>query len=72
MSPYTDFDHGICRAANPFACSPRPIEREGDPTDFSFPPKYGEHTRSILAEVGYEAGEIDRLVDSGAAGVPQG
>ncbi len=29
------------------------------------PPKIGEHTREILAELGYEDGEIDRMNDAG-------
>ncbi len=31
----------------------------------SLPPKFGEHGRDILAEAGYEAGEIDALVEGG-------
>jgi crotonobetainyl-CoA:carnitine CoA-transferase CaiB-like acyl-CoA transferase len=31
------------------------------------PPDYGAHTRAILKEAGYSAGEIDRLIQSGAA-----
>jgi formyl-CoA transferase len=31
------------------------------------PPEYGEHTRAILREAGFSAGEIDRLIQSGAA-----
>ena len=35
----------------------RPIRR---------PPRLGEHTREVLAELGYDAGRIDALFDSGA------
>lgn len=31
------------------------------------PPEYGAHTLAILKEAGYEAAEIDRLIQSGAA-----
>jgi crotonobetainyl-CoA:carnitine CoA-transferase CaiB-like acyl-CoA transferase len=30
-------------------------------------PLYGEHTRAVLAELGYGEAEIDALVESGAA-----
>jgi crotonobetainyl-CoA:carnitine CoA-transferase CaiB-like acyl-CoA transferase len=30
----------------------------------------GEHTRSILAEIGYSAGEVERLLDQGVVGEP--
>jgi crotonobetainyl-CoA:carnitine CoA-transferase CaiB-like acyl-CoA transferase len=33
------------------------------------PPEVGEHTRQVLAEAGYSAEEIDRLVAAGAAAV---
>ncbi len=33
-------------------------------------PLVGEHTREILAEAGYPAGEIDQLIVEGAAGAP--
>jgi crotonobetainyl-CoA:carnitine CoA-transferase CaiB-like acyl-CoA transferase len=31
------------------------------------PARFGEHTRELLSELGYDAGEIDALVSSGAA-----
>ena len=36
--------------------------------DETHAPRAGEHTRAILAEAGYAAGEIDALLASGAAG----
>ena len=33
-------------------------------------PAFGEHTREVLAEAGFEAGEIDELLTSGAAAGP--
>jgi crotonobetainyl-CoA:carnitine CoA-transferase CaiB-like acyl-CoA transferase len=33
-------------------------------------PAFGEHTREVLAEAGFEAGEIDELLASGAAAGP--
>lgn len=48
---------------------PRPAARfEGTPAAIGGPaPRIGEHTRGILAEVGYSAGDIAALVASGAA-----
>jgi len=70
LSPYMTTTH--TPEGKRIRMQPKAVEREGDPTDFSFPPNYGQHTRSILAEVGYDAGEIDRLVESGVAGIPRG
>ena len=40
------------------------------PTDFSPPPRYGEHTQSVLHEVGLAAGEIDALTKEGIVAGP--
>ena len=45
---------------------PMPVDEAGAKTKLSFPPKYGEHTRSILAEAGYGA---EQLAELEAAGV---
>jgi len=31
------------------------------------PPRFGQHTREVLAEAGYAEAEIDRLIEIGAA-----
>ena len=36
------------------------------PTIRRLAPRLGEHSREVLAEAGYDAGEIDRLIDTGA------
>jgi len=41
----------------------------GDPTRAPGP-GLGEHTRAILAEAGYSAGEIDALLEAGAVAGP--
>lgn len=38
--------------------------------EFPFPPKYGEHTRAVLAEAGYGTAEIDALAQAGVAAGP--
>jgi crotonobetainyl-CoA:carnitine CoA-transferase CaiB-like acyl-CoA transferase len=40
---------------------PMAVDQAGVPRDFSFPPRYGEHSEKILREVGYDAGAIARL-----------
>lgn len=46
---------------------PPAVDRAGTQTDFPFPPKYGEQTRSVLAEAGYSGDEITKLLESGVA-----
>ena len=42
-----------------------PIRLGDDEIDLSEAPAYGEHTRETLADIGYAADEIDRLIDAG-------
>ncbi|MBW7837231.1 MAG: CoA transferase [Sphingomonadales bacterium] len=44
---------------------PMAVDYPGAAKEFDFPPRYGEHTRSILREVGYEDHEISALADDG-------
>jgi crotonobetainyl-CoA:carnitine CoA-transferase CaiB-like acyl-CoA transferase len=37
------------------------VDHAGTPHDFSFPPRYGEHSETILREAGYDDGAIARL-----------
>ena len=37
------------------------VDQAGAPQDFSFPPRYGEHSEKILREVGYDLGAIAKL-----------
>ena len=46
---------------------PMAVDVEGARTELPFPPKYGADTRSVLAEAGYEAAQIDRFVADGVA-----
>jgi crotonobetainyl-CoA:carnitine CoA-transferase CaiB-like acyl-CoA transferase len=46
---------------------PLPVDRGSDPLELSFPPSYGQHTRSLLSESGFSSSEIDELVAQGAA-----
>ncbi len=46
---------------------PMAVDVEGARTDLPFPPKYGADTRRVLAEAGYDAAQIDRLVADGVA-----
>jgi crotonobetainyl-CoA:carnitine CoA-transferase CaiB-like acyl-CoA transferase len=45
---------------------PMPVDEAGATTQLSFPPKYGEHTHSVLAEAGYEK---DELIEFESAGI---
>ena len=44
---------------------PMPVDEAGATTQLSFPPKYGEHTCSVLAEAGYENEEINKFESAG-------
>jgi crotonobetainyl-CoA:carnitine CoA-transferase CaiB-like acyl-CoA transferase len=43
---------------------PMAVDQAGAPHDFSFPPRYGEHSEKILREVGYDASAIAKLRDA--------
>ncbi|MCK4774506.1 MAG: CoA transferase, partial [Candidatus Krumholzibacteria bacterium] len=40
------------------------------PTEFSPPPRYGEHTQSVLQEVGCTADEVEKLLEEGIVAGP--
>ncbi len=44
---------------------PMAVDSAAAHTELGFPPKYGEHTRAVLAEAGVAAGEIQALYDAG-------
>jgi crotonobetainyl-CoA:carnitine CoA-transferase CaiB-like acyl-CoA transferase len=44
---------------------PMPVDEAGATTKLSFPPKYGEHTHSILDEIGYGTEQMTELEDAG-------
>ncbi len=44
---------------------PMPVDEVGATTNLSFPPKYGEHTLSILAEAGYGTEQLTELEAAG-------
>ena len=46
---------------------PMAVDVEGAKTDLTFPPKYAEQTRSVLAEAGYSKDEITQMLESGVA-----
>ncbi|MFP4625901.1 MAG: CaiB/BaiF CoA transferase family protein [Natronomonas sp.] len=45
---------------------------DGRPDIGDRPPKQGEHTRAVLAELGYDDSQIDRMIAAGAAGPAEG
>jgi crotonobetainyl-CoA:carnitine CoA-transferase CaiB-like acyl-CoA transferase len=47
------------------AMQPMAVDVEGARSELPFPPGYGAHTRSVLAEAGLGAAEIDALVQDG-------
>ncbi len=56
---------------NHIRMQPMATDVAGTASDFAFPPRYGEHTRSILEEVGYGDAEIDTLITDGIAAGPE-
>ena len=48
---------------------PLAVDVDGARTTLPFPPRYGEHTRHVLAEAGLDAGEIDALAADGVVAV---
>jgi len=44
---------------------PMPVDEAGATTELSFPPKYGEHTRSVLAQAGYDDEELNKFESAG-------
>jgi crotonobetainyl-CoA:carnitine CoA-transferase CaiB-like acyl-CoA transferase len=44
---------------------PMPVDEAGATTSLSFPPKYGEHTLSVLAEAGYGTEQLTELEAAG-------
>jgi crotonobetainyl-CoA:carnitine CoA-transferase CaiB-like acyl-CoA transferase len=49
---------------------PMAVDLPGAARDFAFPADYGQHTRAILAEVGYSTPEIEALAAKGAIAGP--
>jgi crotonobetainyl-CoA:carnitine CoA-transferase CaiB-like acyl-CoA transferase len=44
---------------------PMAVDQQGAKTELGFAPRYGEHTRSVLAEAGLAEGEISALHEAG-------
>ena len=54
--------------AGPVKALGAPVKFGDSPAGRSRPaPMLGEHTREILSEIGYAAGEIETLIETGAA-----
>jgi crotonobetainyl-CoA:carnitine CoA-transferase CaiB-like acyl-CoA transferase len=46
---------------------PLPVDGPAPPRELSFPPRYGEHTASILGEIGFPKAKIDEMIAAGVA-----
>ncbi|HVW70609.1 MAG TPA: CoA transferase, partial [Steroidobacteraceae bacterium] len=53
------------------ALQPLPVDRPEPPRELSFPPRYGEHTRSLLNEIGLGDAEVDDLAADGTVYLAQ-
>ena len=49
----------------PLQLQPLPVDLPGGPRELSFAPGYGEHSRSILREMGLDDRNIDELEQAG-------
>ena len=49
---------------------PAAVDLPGMAKDFGFPPRYGEHTRTVLAEAGYSTDDISTLAGAGVIAGP--
>jgi crotonobetainyl-CoA:carnitine CoA-transferase CaiB-like acyl-CoA transferase len=47
------------------ALQPLPVDGESSPRELTFPPRYGEHTTSLLREIGIDDDEVGSLVADG-------
>jgi crotonobetainyl-CoA:carnitine CoA-transferase CaiB-like acyl-CoA transferase len=50
---------------------PLATDMNGTVTELPFPPKYGEHTRSVLRDVGYDAAQLEELIATGIVSCSQ-
>ena len=44
---------------------PLATDMNGSVTELPFPPKYGEHTRKVLSDAGYDAAKLEELIETG-------
>ena len=44
---------------------PMAVDIAGARAELGFPPKYGQHTRTLLAEAGFTSTEVQALHDTG-------
>ena len=40
---------------------PMAVDLDGAPSEYGFPPRFGEHTEAVLAEAGYAADDLAEL-----------